>query len=363
MPLAHKHLLITGTFRSGTSLLNTCLNAHPHVFIGWQPYWLFLKECWFKFVNNELNHPIATDYPMGLYKFQTQHDRKKFTHLFENVSFSKDELAPLIVKIKQYLEQDSEQFNSRMKNVNLAYYLHDITPGPVGEIMEQLLQLIPHAAAASKKNTKENDLSTTGIKEVFCEEFIDPFLHYWGDKAVAFHIIRDPRAIVASRNYGKYMEATGSKYPLFFIIQAWKRSVANYLLNRTKKNYLLIKYEELTTQPNTVLASACELLGEQFDTDMVTFEKFHDSTGKRWTGNSSFGETKKISTASINKWQKVLPKEQIEIIEYYCNEEMHKLGYTPTHSSFNKEYIRRYQEDTSLINSWLHPYCPPPDKF
>lgn len=351
-----KKLFLTGTFRSGTTLLCSCLNVHPNILVGWQPYWLFFKTCSQIFFRDIKGTSLPDNYPMGLYACHDQTEKSSFKKLFSQLRFTKEELATCVGAIKRDLVGDNEKINKDMKHQHLVKYLEDIQPGMAGEVLSQLYEKL-----ILSSNTCDIDKAVAiGSKEVFCEEFIEPFLEYFGPEGIALHIIRDPRAVVASRNYGKYREATGSKYPIFFIIKTWKRTVTNYLLNKDKPDYLMVRYEDLARDPERQLSRICNLVRIKFSKNMVDTSKFKNSKGNRWQANSSFADQQTISTASINKWQEILPPEQIEIIEFYCKNEMSLLGYATTNDSFEPDRIANFKEDTSQVRSWLKEYSSPP---
>ena len=84
-----KNLLITGNFRSGTTLLSTALNVHEKVVTGWQPYWLFFRECRNLFFKNNLRDSFDENFPMGVIDFKNQREIELFNSLFSEVNFKK----------------------------------------------------------------------------------------------------------------------------------------------------------------------------------------------------------------------------------------------------------------------------------
>ena len=348
-----KHLFITGVFRTGTSLLSTALNVHPDVLVGWQPFWLFFKECRNKFFKDIIGVPIDPEYPMGVLQFRSEYESKLFQDVLNQVQFNNSELASLISKIKAYLLDKSEKINSNMKPASLFKHIEDLESGSAGYVLKQLLERL---YLAETRKIERTQIKVVGIKEVFCEEYIEPILSYEGLDFSVLHIIRDPRAIVASRNYGKYMEATGSRYPIFFIIRSWRRTVVNSILNKDNQNYLMIRYEDLVSQSEEILNQVCSVLGVKFSKDILDFKKFKDRRGNSWEPNTSFERFEMINTSSVDKWREVLSTEEIEVIEYFCRKEMECLGYEVITRSFNIEKISHFQEDTDNINKWLRNY-------
>jgi len=350
-----RNVFIMGIFRSGTSLLSTCLNAHENVRIAWQPYWLFFKASRNKFFSEVIRKPLDVNYPMGVLQFTSEKERRLFCDIFRLVKFDGAELSSLISQIGDYLGYEEEKVNRDMKPTSLLSYLHGLESGTAGHILSQLMKRLYLSESNTYCANKEN-IDIVGIKEVFCEEYIEPILNYQGLDSVVLHIIRDPRAVVASRNYGKYMEATGSRYPIFFIIRSWRRTVANYLSNKDKENYLMIRYEDLVSQPGEIMNQICRALELPFSEDVLNFSMFRNSSGGQWEPNTSFEGTKSINTLSVERWKSVLQPDEIEVIEFFCQSELEYLGYEITTGRFDVEKISNFKEDVSYINDWLRKY-------
>ena len=350
-----KRILITGTFRSGTSLLTACLNVHHSIFIAWQPFWPFFKACIAKVNEKILSLPQDQDYPMGVFEYTGLEQRDIVKTLFSSLYFSEEELSLVVARIKKELSRVELEINVDLKNYAFVDYLDGIQPGLAGDILSQLFDRLPLYYDLQNQAEKSpcGQLMTAGIKEIFCEEFCEPFIHFFHPNAFAIHIIRDPRAVLASRNYGRFAEATGSRYPIFFIIRSWKRTVLNYNLNRFNKKYLMVKYEDFVRNTSHILQQICRVLDLKFSDDMLDFRKFRDSRGNQWKQNSSFDNTDTITTGSINKWKDILTADEIETLEYYCQPEMRMMGYMVKTEHFNEEKIKNFKEDQSQIRGWL----------
>lgn len=357
MKMATQTAFITGTFRSGTSLILTALNTHEKIMIAWQPFWLFFKEVRNKFFQEVIKIAINKDYPLGTLQFASEDEAKLFRDVLNLVEFKKSELADLMFRIKAYLARDDGEMNKGMKPVKLVQYLNDIRPGTGGEILEQLmsrLRLWEEKLRASRDGKVRKEV--LGVKEVFCDEFIGPILENGGSDTVAVHMVRDPRAVVASRNYGRYFEVTGSKYPIFLIIRSWLTAVATYLDNKVKDRYWMIRYEDLVTSPRKTLETVCKVLKVDFREKMLDVARYTDAAGNPWATNSSFENHRTLSTSSIDQWVSVLSDREIELIEYFCESEMKCLGYQVTNSYFDLDRIHRFKEDERYIRDWLRKF-------
>ena len=335
--------------------MSTCLNAHENVIIAWQPYWLFFKASRNKFFSELLRKPLDVNYPMGMLQFTSENERCLFRDIFSLLKFNGAKLSSLISQIRDYLGFEEEKINRDMKPTNLLNYLHGLESGTAGHILFQLMKRLYLSERNTYGANKEN-IDIVGIKEVFCEEYIEPILKYQGLDSAVLHIIRDPRAVVASRNYGKYMEATGSRYPIFFIIRSWRRTVANYLSNKDKENYLMVRYEDLVSQPGEIMNQICRALELPFSEDMLNFSMFRNSRGGQWQSNTSFEDTESINTLSIEKWKNILQPDEIEVIEYFCQSELRLMGYEIMTKCFDVERISNFHEDMTHVKDWLRQY-------
>jgi hypothetical protein len=344
-----------GNFRSGTTLLSSALNTHENVLVAWQPYWLFFKTCRNKWIEKNTGRKPDPDYPLGDLPMNLPWDRESFSRIFDLVEFDRNDIEDLILQIREYLSQNEEAMNRHMKPASLVSHLHGIDPGYGGDILAQLMKRLSVGGCLDYFPTKVG-IGFVGIKETFCEDFIEPILTYGGFPSVALHIIRDPRSVVASRNYGRYMESVGSKYPLFLIIRTWLRSVANYIRCRDRDHYLMVKYEDLVRDPEAEMNRICAALRIEFTPNLLHPEAYRDNRGNQWASNSSFGNIGGIHTGSVNKWRNVLSPDEVEIIEYYCQPEMEALGYQVTTKQFDSEKIGCFQEDMSQVRDWLRRY-------
>lgn len=350
-----KCFFIMGIFRSGTTLLATALSTHASLLVAWQPFWLFFKACRNKWIEKNAGRKPDPKYPLGDLPMNLQWDRESFSRIFDLIEFDKNDIDGLILQIREYLSQNEETMNRHMKPASLVSHLHGIDPGKGGDVLVQLMDRLGAWGSKECGPTKEG-AGIVGIKETFCVDFLEPILTFDGFQAVALHIIRDPRSVVASRNYGRYVESVGSKYPLFFIIRTWLRSVATYIRCRDKDNYLMLKYEDLVRNPEAEMNRICKALRIEFSPALLHPDAYRDGRGNQWISNSSFGNTGGIHNGSVNKWKEVLSAAEVELIEYYCQPEMEALGYQVTTKPFDPARIDCFQEDMSQVRTWLRKY-------
>ncbi|MBN1257424.1 MAG: sulfotransferase, partial [Planctomycetes bacterium] len=223
-----------------------------------------------------------------------------------------------------------------------------LQPGSAAEIFIQLLERLRiHASSTA---------GIVGIKEIWCEEFIAALALLPRIEIKSLLIIRDPRAVFASRNTGRYLTSCeGKRYPLRFISQTWLRSCClAHHLSREKK-CLVLRYEDLVQEPGRTCDEICAYLGIPMDSVMLAPEQWLDGNGKPWqpnttgsTGNSGFNQK------PLTYWQQALTKAEIGAIEHLCGSEMEAQGYARATTIIEAEQLAgEYTEDPKQLQPWL----------
>ena len=180
----------------------------------------------------------------------------------------------------------------------------------------------------------------------------------------AIHIVRDPRNIINSilYHYSKksFLEAKefmldetralGKKFDpnspsvnqdMFTVLTSWKTHYLSW--KNFKKNYLLIKYENLVSEPDNEFRKITKYLNDvmniKIEEDKIdhaiksnSFEnlkKIENRDGfKEAIKDKSSGEVKSFfNLGPNNKWEKILDSEIKDEIEKKFNVEMKELGY------------------------------------
>ena len=180
----------------------------------------------------------------------------------------------------------------------------------------------------------------------------------------AIHIVRDPRNIINSilYHYSKksFLEAKefmldetralGKKFDpnspsvnqdMFTVLTSWKTHYLSW--KNFKKNYLLIKYENLVSEPNKEFRKITKYLNDvmhiKIEEDKIdhaiesnSFEnlkKIENRDGfKEAIKDKDSGEVKRFfNLGPNNKWEKILDSEIKDEIEKRFNVEMKELGY------------------------------------
>lgn len=259
-------VFIVGIGRSGTSLLQSMLNAHPEIsFIPETHY--FRKYL----INNKRKERIENSGPATF-----------ANRLIKDIHFSRAEIEPAFF-LQPYIEK-SEQFKLENSFVRLLTLYSD------------------------KKNAQ-----IIGDKDPRNIDFLYE-LHQYFPKAFLINIIRDPRDVVLSRT-----KATWSSHRPYWIHALIYN--AQYRRGRIKartlkgNRYIEIKYESLIKDPAKELTSLCNKIKVPYNPQMLNFRE----SSKELVSNTELSWKKEtlgpLLTNNYEKWKKGLSPWQVIVIE------------------------------------------------
>ena len=193
----------------------------------------------------------------------------------------------------------------------------------------------------------------SSLCKVYDSNFTD--LH---NTLAAIYIVRDPRNVVTSLAHhnnlsideatetmidqNRFMEKTTKNLKVF--LGSWNFNYSSWKNLNNKKNYFLVKYEDLISKKKTVLLRIFKFLnslGMKFEIDMVKLNKAIKSTEfenmKKKEKNEIFYEApldiinnkRKIffNLGPKNDWRKLLDEKNRDKIENSFKREMIELGY------------------------------------
>ncbi|ACV26342.1 sulfotransferase family protein [Kangiella koreensis] len=151
---------------------------------------------------------------------------------------------------------------------------------------------------------------------------------FWGDKtpinalyahhivklfpqAHYIHLIRDPRAVVAS-----YLK-TGMHNDVASVSRLWK--TVNNRLNRYLKNKLVVSYEDLVISPEQTMQKTSEYLGIPYTDKMINHHLSNKSLGDVVAHEHHSNVKKALTTSSLKKWQQSLTENDLSTIKHIIN--------------------------------------------
>lgn len=308
-------LFISGMFRSGTTLLGRMLNAHHKISVASDPYFDFFK-CYRSTIGNKLGLRLGTTEPLGDYYFSSNDARLLHEILDSDLDLAFNESDRILL---------TKEIFSRAKIYSpiICKFLGSPVKGETyKEVLDNLLDIL--AMAYGKQ-----DCQYIGFKEVWANEFI-PALAYAYPEARFIQIIRDPRAVSASKN------AKNTCYPWLFLGRQWRKLTALSWLNQQNQTIhervLTLLYEDLVNDTTRTIKELCRFLEIDYSEEMARPGNFIDGSGQQWRQNTNYGVGGiSFDTQATQRWKTILSKAEQNLIEFLCYPEMALYGYKPDH--------------------------------
>ena len=293
-------IFITGLERSGTSLLYALLASHPNLAMTRR------TNLWTYFYNQfgDLSQP-------------------------ENL----DRCLAQMMRYKRLvvLKPDAQR-------IRREFLQGECTYGRLFELLQR-----HHAERLAKPRWGDKSLNT--------DRFTDHIFAAYPN-ARMLHIIRDPRDRYASSRtrWHKMRGLTGAATAM------WLSSMNRAERNRRNypKNYLIVRYESLTAQPEETLRQICSFIGEGYSPLMLEMSgarKFREAGG-----NSSYGQRQSgISTNSIGRFRQVMSTSEIAFFQACAGRRMTAYHYQLDPVRFSlQDRLRFYTFDfpVNLARLW-----------
>ena len=297
------HVFITGMPRSGTTLLDKLLSTPACSQVYSQPLPLLFSEIKRSYLD-QLGR--TAEYPLNDMQLSNYYDPEDWLGFLE------------------HFEIDAAYFD-RVATAMRSFSGQYTKPDDVADFIQSLSARTTDSFIASYLSWLDsNRHQLIGLKETWCEEYL-PFLVAKGFKCLL--ILRDPRDVITSLNYGRGRGYGGNIKPLLYNIRSWRKSVAFSLKMGCNPDFMAIRYEDLVTDPEPVLARVFEFLSLQAAETKCLTGAISDQHGQPWKSNSSHGEREKISAESVGKYTEYLSPAMVNLVEALCFPEMTLLGY------------------------------------
>jgi hypothetical protein len=309
--IREKPVFICGHPKSGTSLLRSLLDNHPQLIV-------FPEETYFfrKFLPRSEGLSL---------KAQLELAEELLIHIFKwNVSDPPAHQAGY--PDRDY--QNSISFDQVRKNMEI---IANEKLNHSGDILRAAI-----LAYGSAINNSTSIKKWWVEKSTYNELFFSQIIRWWPD-AHFIHVVRDPRDNFASYRR-KHPEWSAS-----FFSRNWLRSTNSGLINQGivgPKQYWLLRYEELTNQPDESINKLCDFLSIE---DSSTL-RIPTRNGEVWKGNSMFADRfDQISSSPVGRWEEDLNPQDAYIIQWSCKTIM---------QMFNYEIKNTYTQRIT-IRSWI----------
>ncbi len=288
-------IFIVGTPRSGTTLIAKILGRHSRLFM-----------------------------PGETHFFDDIYSRKDDAHILDI-----DTIEEISVRLydlyDRYYEPDDQQRIEKLfsSSVELKEQLSGCKS--YSDIFNYFMSI--QMEVEGKKRWGNN-----APRDLFC---IDDILDFYPDAKIIV-CVRDVRAFLLSYQ-GKW-KVTGDEhverlkklYHPVITSLLWKASmklVPDIRRKVNNDNYIIVKYEEIVTNPGFIIKRICKIIGESFEADMLNINT-HNSSNKS-TGKGIF-------STSIGRWKTDLKPEEIAISQFIGKKQLINLdyGFVKSNASF-----------------------------
>ncbi len=269
-------IFVTGAQRSGTTLLDRRLAAHPAISMLSQP-----APLWFVAVKSAFldrlggaqvgEGEVARRYPLGSPATLAGDDEAFTRFLHESWRASSAELRSIF--------RSMEGFSGQYQRLEPSV-LDDFCAWAQGRDFAAV-----HAGLCSRFANRTGALRH-GSKEVTCEEFV-PYL--LARSVACAIVVREPWDVVASLNHGDGRLHGGLLKPVLFILRQWRRSVEAARRHLGREGFLLVGFRDLVEWRRETQAEVGRWAGVEelpFGEDAA----LRAPQGGEWTANSSFDD-------------------------------------------------------------------------
>lgn len=296
-------------FRSGTTLFARMLHAHGDVACASDPFRPFFN-CFRDAVARDIGATVNDFDPLGDY-----FANGAGVDLFESIQQATMERPfpdRMRDELREQIASHAEPFSPKITN-----RLDAVRGEAFRDVYDDLLSYIP---AAYGSGTEEWEAT----KEVWTTEFT-PVLARAYPEAKFLHVVRDPRAVCASKNV---QETT--KYPWLFLIRQWRKlAILSHLYNvQLSDRVHVVRYEDLVRNPRDTAGGICDFLGVPLDEQMLNPSNYVDGSGEPWIQNTSYDESSaSFESDSIDKWKGILSDRERAYVEQLSYPEMSLYDY------------------------------------
>jgi Sulfotransferase family len=281
-------IFIVGSPRSGTSLLQLMIDAHPNITISGEVHF-FDQILEIKKHVPSLKDP--NDFEMFYSLLNKIHDLQFFPDA--------DKVFP---NVKREMASDP------------------------GRSYESFYKGVLEQVAKGKGARRYGEKTPTNIR--YLDQLVEIF-----PNAKIIHIIRDPRGVVASK-----MKMPWSSNDIVTNTLKWKLDVECGLeFSKTSRSYYELRYVDLVSDPEIQLKKVCEFIGEAYDSKMLDYRKSSQrfAKDKPWMQ----GTYQKVYKTAVETWQTELSETQIYIIQRMVYPLLIRFGYEPFRIRFRAKLL------------------------
>ncbi|MGA2053429.1 MAG: sulfotransferase [Opitutales bacterium] len=295
----YREIFLGGAPKSGTTLLLGLLESHPDLLVFPEEVALFNR---------------------AVLRAGGRDTRALAQHILHHTEVRRlsEKGAPAARPGESENQVDYSFFNYPAFEKNfLARVDSDPAGGP-----RHVLQSLFHAYAETLDPPR--DRPRLLVEKTPANDYFAPRLFEFFPDAKLVQVVRDPRAVYASRRQ-RLLHDSRRHSKAFRLVNEWNRSVyQRFEYKNHPARFLSVRYEDLVNDPRPVLERVCAFIG----VDAAPLPLTPTRGGRAWGGNSSYGENfSGVSKGSLDRWKKELAPAEIHWIEYHCRAGMADCGY------------------------------------
>jgi hypothetical protein len=295
-------ILITGVYRSGTTILTSLLKAHTEIDIG-HP-----SVQYFRYI-------IKKDISPSFYK---------------NIVNSISERIDFRYKIKLDTNRIIDEIEQSSKK--------EVTHKIICDCVMRALHLY-----SGKRWGEKSLLEWTNIP-TFLEMF---------PSGKTIHIIRDPRDVIASYKNVTYEVKDNYLDAIFNCLSSMQHAI-EYSSTFSEERYLLVKFEDLVNNRLGEIEKICKYLNIEFNESDYAQENIKEGVGEgsvelTLKTHSAFPES---DFNSFKRWESKLSLNELEFSEVVLSSVMDHFGYqlSDNFSNYHLNWLLNIFKDNELIN-------------
>jgi len=294
LPFDQRACFIAGQAKSGTTLVAALLDNHPELLVL----------------------PQETAYfPTVLRKYGDAGRRAQFDYLtkesFSRVLFGGEPKW----REHEYKDFPQQEFHETFERI--AFERANVQSDLLALMAEAYAETIGAPLDRIKRWIEKTPANRNHVDEIFTRF----------PQAKLLVTLRDPRAILATQIALEKTRQT-KRFSVYYVIAHWR--VAAKLARRVRAGDvpgLFVPFEQLVSEPASIMKSVCDYLEVQFDPEVVLTPT---KIGEPWGGNSAAQIAfSKVSAEPASRWQKELSEDEIGWVERHCRDLMPEFGYEP----------------------------------
>jgi hypothetical protein len=309
---------IIGQARSGTNLTARILARHPEVSVALDPFMPVFRAIRDSIIRNHgsdrLQARVRPGAPFRDYYFDPCGN--ELLHLMFKADLAMrlpdGEIDSLRTACRERASLESPEMGKKMTSLRGKTY---------SDLLQSMFDLLANAASYK---------SCIGCKELWVEDFV-PLLARAMPNCRFILTERDPRAIIASLLAVAANDPSQAAHTPSYM-RHWRKGVAltrRHLADQElASRVLLVRYENLTADPERESQRLCSFLTLEFEPAMLAVSR------DGWNGNSGYEHNENnVYQGSLERWKKRLTTEMISTVDFLCGPEMNLTPYKPVASN------------------------------